>query len=183
MTFSAKTVSDQHRQRLAPPSSTTCPECQETVQTREMESHWASRHPNAIPRNEDSERTNEVNSWFLQQFPQLNLDSSTTDNLAGSSKTGKSSVPRPEAYNEKLTGRVANSLTSKRPAGPSDRIAERGDASSILEFPTLPKPASTVERNDARESVLRTSDDRQSSSRNASNSSKRKDKKVLLRFG
>jgi hypothetical protein len=171
----ASTVPDWDKRRLNRLQCTACPHCGENVQLQDIELHYVSNHLHADKK--DMPDVDSADFRMLQQFPELHLDTDDLDKNKEFSKA-KPLTHRLETYNERLTGIPTTSLNPKKAVHPS--IVESDRTLFRREFPSLPK--THVEQDSLGKSLVHSASDQASSSKSLSGS-KKKDKKVLFRFG
>ena len=170
----ASSIPDWDKRHLNRLQYTICPSCGENVQLQDMELHYASNHLQSDKKHIPDVDSTEVQ--ILQQFPELHLD---TDDMGKSKELSKFKplAHRLETYNERLTGIPATSRNPKK-VHPS---TVRSDRTLFQhEFPSLPK--TLVEQDSFGKASMHSASDQASSSKNLSGS-KKKDKKLLFRFG
>jgi hypothetical protein len=150
-----------------------CDECHESVQVQDITLHQASHHNTTLQTKFDimSEAKTTLNpsSSTSQEFPKLSHDKEEV-----SMKIKRAVRLTPETYHDILMGGSLSSLN------PNKHHTKK--VLSSKEFPSLPK-APSARRDNLTNAAAFTSDELPSSSSKDRSNLKKKDKKVLLRFG
>lgn len=146
---------------------------------QDMDLHKAS-HPlkSNTNRNHNDES---ANSRALQDFPKLRLDADNLETNDGGSKSSSSTTHRLETYHEKLTGIPVTSMAFQKAYLSSGN--NQKPIISQQDFPYLPKSSHSGQKFHRESSTSSSKDHNSASLSKEVSNSKKKDKKVLFRFG